>query len=409
MLSAPNTYILLLLTSLISLRTVLILASAYRFLKKPPGGDPEYYKKIFISIIVPVHYLERNIANNIQRLIGIDRDLKKEVILVVDGPEEEISEQVAFLIQGYNNLKIISIEKSGKPSALNRGIEEAKGDIIILTDIDDRWQEGSLKNLVRHFHDPELAGISGQVIPASKEGHLNSCQLVEYMTFYIDRLAASLWQGVTIPGGIGAFRKEVFDRIGCFRMGIEAEDLDNSLNILGKGYRTICEPEALVYTQGTPDSLWGLIKQRVRWYVGIAEVFNRRLKDIVFKRLDLKSKLRLLWHLFNLQIYHYIIMVGIVWFLIYSITSRNWVLFFIWEGAITLNLLLYFVLGKIILKKKAVSPRLKHILFFMVIYFYFLLLIRFFSQLLAFLGKEIKWSRGYILKTVDKNCLKPNV
>jgi len=251
------------------------------------------------------------------------------------------------------------------------------------------------KRIVEHFENSNVTGVSGQVLPLERRGFLGKCQFLEYICFYIDRLAPSVWNGATAPGGIAAFRKEIFDKIHYFETNPVSDDFDNSLNIIEKGYGITCEPEALVYTQGIPNTVISLIEQRLRWYVGITQVFKKHFKNIFFKKVHFKSKLKSLWHLFNLHIYHYAVILGEILFLIYSCLSKNWYIILIWKGVIVFSLFFYLLYCKMLLRKKINIPGPGYILFYSTAYFYFLLCIRFFSQVFCFFNKEIKWSRNY--------------
>ena len=392
-----NYSILFLSILIISTRIIIILISSSLFLKKSKNAIT-CIDSISVSVIVPIHCKEKSITENLQLLLEVNRSLEKEVIVVINGREysKNISKELTALSNKNNNLKVFYIEKTNKACALDKGIREAHGDIVVLTDIDTRWEEGKIKKMISHFKDPSIEGVAGQVIPIPTKRLLNNCQIIEHLGFYVDRLASSLWKGATVPGPVGAFRKRVFNNAAFFDLETEGEDFYNSLNILEEGYGIICEPEALLFTQGIPDSIKNLVKQHNRWYMGIGEVFRRHFKKIFFKKISFKNKLKTFWHLFNLQLFYYLIAISELWFLTYSIFSRDFTSFLIWKCALFLNLMFYFTYSKSLLKKKIPSLSVPSILFFVTVYFYFLIILRAFSQIANLFGYKFQWSRDYV-------------
>lgn len=61
--------------------------------------------------------------------------------------------------------------RKGKPYALRMALEKAKGDIIILTDGDVYFEEGSVNELLKPFENENVGGVSGR--PVSKDSKLN--------------------------------------------------------------------------------------------------------------------------------------------------------------------------------------------------------------------------------------------
>lgn len=59
----------------------------------------------------------------------------------------------------------------GKPTALNLAFEEAKGDVLVLTDGDLQWVKGSLKSLVDRFND-QTGLVTGHPLPINERDNL---------------------------------------------------------------------------------------------------------------------------------------------------------------------------------------------------------------------------------------------
>ncbi len=114
------------------------------------------------SVVVPVYnedpkILLRAITSYLANKIG-------EVILVVDHQDKLNIEniQTKFPSSSHPNVRLIVTEEPGKRPALARGISEAIGEIVVLSDSDTKWAENLLEEILKPFSDPEVAGVGAK-------------------------------------------------------------------------------------------------------------------------------------------------------------------------------------------------------------------------------------------------------
>ena len=87
----------------------------------------------FISVIIPMRNEEKYIQKCIESFINQDYPKNYFEIIVVDGSSEDrSSEIVTELIKSHINIQLIENKKKITPVALNIGIKQAMGDIIII-------------------------------------------------------------------------------------------------------------------------------------------------------------------------------------------------------------------------------------------------------------------------------------
>ncbi len=108
------------------------------------------------SGVVPVYMEEpdvllRAIRSYLANNIG-------EVILVVDWKDSLNIENIRknFPPEDFPNVKLVVTEVPGKRPALARGIREATGEIVVLSDSDTSWAENLLEEILKPFSDPEV-------------------------------------------------------------------------------------------------------------------------------------------------------------------------------------------------------------------------------------------------------------
>lgn len=103
-----------------------------------------------------------------------------------------------------------------------------------------------------------------------------------------------------IGGAAGAFRREVFDKLGGYNTSNITEDIELSVRIQRAGMKIVYCPDALIITEGA-STLQGLMKQRLRWKRGRFQTFweHRRL----FFSLDPKHNKLLCWLILPLTLF----------------------------------------------------------------------------------------------------------
>ncbi|MCD6529762.1 glycosyltransferase [Candidatus Bathyarchaeota archaeon] len=248
----------------------LILAVSYNITRR--RGSIERCPKI--SVIVPAYNEEKTIEKCLQSLTRLDYP-NYEVIVVDDGSTDGTLKEVEKFRS--NRVKVFHQENMGKANALNRGIRESEGEIIVTVDADTILSEDSLKHLcIRFVEKPKVGAVAGNVKVHPASGVLNALQSTEYTTgINLTRKAESMLGCVMIvPGPIAALRREAVEKAGFFSDDTFAEDFDVTIKILKEGYRSEYEDEAIAYTDA-PKSLEDLMKQRRRWYRGMLQVLNK--------------------------------------------------------------------------------------------------------------------------------------
>ena len=190
-----------------------------------------------------------------------------EVLVVDDGSTDGTGDLVERL--DLPRTRVLRQENSGKPAALNHGIEEARHDIVVMVDADTVFEPGTLRELVQPFREPDVGAVSGNTKVGNRRRLLGRWQHIEYvMGFNLDRRLYDVLQCMpTVPGAIGAFRREVLVDVGGVSGATLAEDTDLTLAVGRAGWRVVYEENARAWTEA-PATLRGLWRQRYRWCYG---------------------------------------------------------------------------------------------------------------------------------------------
>ena len=236
-----------------------------------------------VSIIVPAYNEGKLLRSTIQSLLQLDYPTF-EIIIVDDGSKDDTRQVAQSLVGDYGHARIKLVEKKngGKSTALNAGIQVSEYDFVLCVDGDSQLSGNTLKEAIRHFREPDIGAVAGNVKVDNRYNIWTTLQALEYVEgLNMARSAQSLFKLVNIiPGPLGLFRKKAILDAGWYSSDTFAEDCDLTLKIIREGWRVEYEPRAQSFTEA-PDKLTDLLKQRYRWTRGIIQAI-RKHRDLFF-------------------------------------------------------------------------------------------------------------------------------
>jgi poly-beta-1,6 N-acetyl-D-glucosamine synthase len=220
------------------------------------------------SVLIPAHNEAKVIAETIRHILASDYP-NLEIIVIDDGSKDDTAEVVRTVFADDERVRLITMANGGKAAALNRGLAEAKGEVVVALDADTYFTRDSIGKLVRWFADPEVGAVAGNAKVGNRVNIITRWQALEYITSQSleRRMLASLGCITVVPGAIGAWRREVLRKLGGFPSDTLAEDQDLTISVLKADHKVLYDSTAVAWTEA-PDTVRGLIKQRFRWAFG---------------------------------------------------------------------------------------------------------------------------------------------
>lgn len=242
----------------------------------------------FVSIIVPCYNEEKVVADALRSLLRIKYPAY-EVIVVDDGSTDQTDLMANSVAEAspFVSVTVIRKENGGKATALNEGIKNAKGDLILCCDADSLIEPNSLMAAVPHFLDKSVAAVAGFVEIIKDDTLILKFQQLEYQLGlnFLRRGMAVVGAVPIVPGPCGLFRKRAVQEAGGFesRRDIYAEDAELSMRLIANGWRINSEEDFIAYTEA-PDNWRSLYRQRYRWSRGVFQAFRMNLFEILNHR-----------------------------------------------------------------------------------------------------------------------------
>lgn len=263
-----------------------------------------------VSVIIPAWNEEVGLLQTVRTILA-SQYKHVEILVVNDGSTDNSDAMMREFLARYDEenskrkntivVKYFYKENGGKALALNHGIEHAKGDIIMSIDADCAIAPDAVGNFVKCFEDPNVMAAVGNVKIGNTKTILGTIQYLEFLfSFYFKKTECILNTIYIIGGAAGAFRKEVFERVGVYHHSNITEDIDLSVRIQAAGMKIAYASDALVYTEGAV-SVSDLIKQRLRWKRGRFQTFAEH-RNMFFSTRKHHNKI-LTWGMFPLAIF----------------------------------------------------------------------------------------------------------
>ncbi|MEU1038280.1 bifunctional polysaccharide deacetylase/glycosyltransferase family 2 protein [Streptomyces sp. NPDC005551] len=230
-----------------------------------------------VTVIVPAYNEKECIANTLKSLARSTHPI--EIVVVDDGSTDNTSEIAESL--GMPNVRVIRQENAGKPAALNNGVRNARHDIVVMMDGDTVFEPDAVHQLVQPFADPEIGAVAGNAKVGNRDTLIGAWQHIEYvMGFNLDRRMYDLLRCMpTIPGAIGAFRRDAVLEVGGMSEDTLAEDTDITIAMHRAGRRVVYQEHARAWTEA-PGSLKQLWSQRYRWSYGTMQALWKHRKSL---------------------------------------------------------------------------------------------------------------------------------
>ncbi|MFE0256976.1 glycosyltransferase [Streptomyces sp. NPDC059010] len=237
----------------------------------PPVTEP-------VSVLVPAYNEAKCIENTVRSLMASEHPI--EVIVIDDGSSDGTARIVEAM--GLPNVRVVRQLNAGKPAALNRGLANARYDIIVMMDGDTVFEPATVRELVQPFGDRRVGAVAGNAKVGNRDSLIGAWQHIEYvMGFNLDRRMYDILRCMpTIPGAVGAFRRSALERVGGMSDDTLAEDTDITMAMHRDGWRVVYAENARAWTEA-PESVQQLWSQRYRWSYGTMQAIWKHRKALV--------------------------------------------------------------------------------------------------------------------------------
>ncbi|HJU23146.1 MAG TPA: glycosyltransferase [Casimicrobiaceae bacterium] len=250
--------------------------------RRTPRVTPSRYPSV--SILIPAYNKEASIADTLRSIANQDYAGVFEVFVIDDGSSDRTAAIVDASDQPWLHL-LRQPAKLGKSAALNRGLAEARFDLVVTLDADSFLYRDALRSLVeRYLSDPpNTRAVAGtMLVRNSRRNWVTKAQEWDYFHgIAAIKRVQSLYQGTLVAqGAFSLYERATLRELGGW-VDCVGEDVVLTWAMLRHGWRVGHAEDACCFTDA-PDTVRKFVRQRRRWSRGMIEAF-RRFPDILLK------------------------------------------------------------------------------------------------------------------------------
>jgi hypothetical protein len=211
-----------------------------------------------VSLVVAAHNESAVIADKIRNTLALDYRADRIQLIVVSDASDDGTDDIVRSCSDTRVVLVRQEQQGGKSAALNRGVAEASGEILVFSDANSMFVPGAVRALVRRFADPRIGAVSGVLHyeadrAATGEGlYWRYEQIVKGLESRTGRLLGA-------NGAIFAIRREFMPRLHP----LDVTDFRIPYQALIEGRSVVLAPEAAAREQAAA-TLGGEMARKVR-------------------------------------------------------------------------------------------------------------------------------------------------
>ena len=210
-----------------------------------------------------------------------------------DGKREEVKAMAESLGIGYIRREGNQNAKAGN---LNHALSVTDGQFILQLDADHVPLPNILDRLLGYFKDPGVAFVQSPQDFYNTDSFTHVVNEEGRSLWEENRIFFSLlqpgkdhWNAAFFCGSCGVLRRTAFEEIGGFSTKTVTEDMETSIVLHGRGWKSVYHGETLAYGLA-PSSAFAYHVQRLRWGQGSMQIL-RKLNPLTYPGLTVPQRL----------------------------------------------------------------------------------------------------------------------
>jgi ceramide glucosyltransferase len=232
--------------------SLLCVAAVFRFVRaRPPAPPPAGYAWPGVSILKPIHGLEKDLAENLRSACVLDYP-DYQVVLSVQAPEDPALPILRNLEREFGPERVtVAVNDSepvmnGKVQNLLGALKVARHEVLLISDSDVRLRRDYLRTIVAPLAEADVGSVCTLYRATGAETWFEKLELLSYNSEFIVNVIFAKVTGASsfCLGCSVALRRKALEDIG----GLEplgeylVEDFELGRRITGAGYRSVVLP-----------------------------------------------------------------------------------------------------------------------------------------------------------------------
>ncbi|MFG2193178.1 bifunctional polysaccharide deacetylase/glycosyltransferase family 2 protein [Streptomyces sp. NPDC048639] len=232
-----------------------------------------------VTVLIPAYNEEAGIQSTVLSLLDSTHPYLQ--IIVIDDGSTDATAEIAAAIDDPR-VMVVRQPNAGKAAALNTGLVYAEYGIVVMVDADTVFEPDAMYHLIQPLAHPAIGAVSGNTKVGNRRRLLGKWQHLEYVFgFNLDRRMFEVLECMpTVPGAIGAYRRDALMGVGGVSEDTLAEDTDLTMALWRAGWRVVYQESAIAWTE-VPVKLSQLWRQRYRWCYGTLQAIWKHRRAVL--------------------------------------------------------------------------------------------------------------------------------
>ena len=210
-----------------------------------------------IAIIVAAFNEEAVIADKLKNTWALDYPADRIELWVGSDGSSDSTDSILRSCSDSRLRRLLFTERRGKISVLNDIMSQVDAEIVVMSDANTDLAPDAIRQLVKHFEDPFLGCVSGE-LSLTQNGGVSGEGLYWKYEGWIKRNESKLGFLIGCNGGIFAMRRELFTPLPSSTI---VEDFVLTMSIVQRGYRVRFEPNAKATEPACPSSKAEMVRK----------------------------------------------------------------------------------------------------------------------------------------------------
>jgi len=198
-----------------------------------------------VTVVIAAHNESAVIARKLENCLDIDYPRDRLDVLVVSDGSDDGTDEVAREFRDPRVRLIRQEPRRGKAAALNLGIGEAKGDLVLFTDADVIVAPDALRQMAARFNESSVGAVHAHYHRLNKEGSPAEGIFDRYEAV-VKELEGKLGAMVGAYGWALMLRRSL-----CTELPVDTilDDFVLGIQPFRSGFDVVYEPHALCWTE----------------------------------------------------------------------------------------------------------------------------------------------------------------
>jgi cellulose synthase/poly-beta-1,6-N-acetylglucosamine synthase-like glycosyltransferase len=221
-----------------------------------------------VALLVAAYNEESVIEQKIVNTLALEYPAERfEFLLGLDAPSDSTAERATRMAHGSFRLMPFT-NRRGKLAVIRELAAATSAEILVFSDANTMLEPETLRQLVRHFRDPQVGAVCGELRLVNADGMPQGESLYWRYEVALKFLENRLNCVLGANGAVYAVRRELFRTERPWIV----EDFQVPMEIRYAGHRVVYDPEATALEESAP-SLGAEFRRKVRIGAGAFQTF----------------------------------------------------------------------------------------------------------------------------------------